>query len=252
MIRAIIIEDEPLSVMRLERLLKQIAPDIEIIEKLKSVKDTVAWLTVHEVDLIFLDIHLSDGDAFNIFDQIEVKTPIIFVTAYDQFALQAFQQNSIDYILKPIDKNLLIQSLDKFRNIHFRKTYIPVDYQQLKHILQPKPTYKKRFLIHVGARLKIVNVEQIAYCFSQDKTTFIVTQENRSYPIDYSLNQLEKELNPDYFFRVNRKFLIHSQSILEMNYMSKSKIKIDLEPKSTLEVYISIDKIGQFKKWLDT
>lgn len=253
LIKAIIIEDEPISAIRLERLIKKVAPDLEIIKKLTSVKDSVTWLSHHQTDLIFLDIHLSDGDAFSIFDQIELQTPIIFITAYDQFALQAFKHNSIDYLLKPVDKTQLELSLNKFRNFFLQKTSpIAVDYKALKVALQSSyPTYKKRFLIHVGNKLKIVNVEQIAYCYSQNKTTFLVTHKNRTYPIDYSLNQLEKELHPEQFYRVNRKFLIHSDAIQEMHYISKSKIKIELSPLPPMEVYVSIEKIGQFKRWLD-
>lgn len=252
LIRTLIIEDEPVSAIRLERLLKSVAADIEVVAMLSSIKDSVAWLSKHQADLIFLDIHLSDGDSFKIFEQVFIQTPIVFVTAYDQYALQAFRQNSVDYILKPIDKKSLEQSLNKFRTLHFQKKAAVIDYAQLSRMFQPQPIYKKRFLMQIGAKLKIVKVEDIAYCFSEDKTSFLVTLENKKYPVDYSLNQLEKELNPVFFFRINRKFLIHSQAIQEMYYVSKSRLKLELEPSFKAPILVSVEKIGQFKRWLDS
>ena len=251
MIHAIIIEDEPISAKRLERLIKKIDQKIDIIQKITSVEASIEWLSNHQPDLIFLDIHLSDGNAFAIFDKIKVESPIIFTTAYDEFALQAFRQNSIDYLLKPINEKELTKALEKYNKFFHKAQHTTLDYQQLLTQFKPQPSYKKRFLIHVGQKLKTVEVENVAYFYSQDKTTFLVTLSGQSYPIDFSLTQLKKLLNPNIFFKINRQFLIHSQSIKEMHYISKSRIKIELNPKITkVLAIVAIEKVGQFKNWL--
>lgn len=257
MIQAIIIEDEPISAKRLERLINEVSQkidlEIEITQKLTSVEASIRWLSNHQPDLIFLDIYLSDGIAFAIFEKLKVESPIIFTTAYDEHALQAFRHNSIDYLLKPITKTALTTALEKYEKL-FQATQQPqptINFQELLAQFKQSPSYKKRFLLHIGQKLKTVEVEKIAYFYSQDKTTYLVTNNGKNYPIDFSLVQLEKQLNPDHFFKVNRQFLIHSQAINEMHYVSKSRIKIDLQPKVTkLEAIVAIEKVGQFKKWL--
>lgn len=250
MIKAVIIEDEHLAAKRLSRLLHKLEPEIEILKIIDSVKNAVEWLGKNEPDLIFLDIHLADGNSFSIFDQVEVKAPIIFSTAYDQYAIKAFKLNSIDYLLKPIDKDELKQSLEKFKSV--RNAAPKIDFEALMASMQePKTTYQKRFMITSGEKIKSITIDEVAYFYGQQKFVFLITQDNRRHIIDYTLGKLENLLDPEKFYRINRQFIISFEAISNMVAYSKSRVKVDLEPTSDIEAIVSIEKTKRFKEWLN-
>ena len=248
--KVLIVEDEPLAAKRLKRLLKEVVPQAEIMAVLDTLSETIPWLQQHRPDLIFLDIHLADGNSFSIFEQVEVSSPIIFATAYDQYAIRAFKHNSIDYLLKPIEKEDLELSIQKFEQVSTKDQSIDIQ-SLIKSINQPKPTYQKRFIITIGEKIKSVPIKDIAYFFGQKKFVFLITQDNRRHIVDYTLTQLEDLLDPEHFFRINRQFIVHFPAIKQMYAYSKSRIKIDLSPTPDMEAIVSIDRSRDFKAWLN-
>jgi len=245
--KVLIIEDEPLAAKRLIRLLNQLSTDIEVLDILDTVKASVEWLSQKEAELIFMDIHLADGNSFAIFDEVQPKTPIIFCTAYDQYALQAFRLNSIHYLLKPIEKEELEHALDKFK-----QQQSPIDLQALTAAFNQKdPEYQKRFLVSSGDKIKSVPLEEVAYFFGQQKYAFLITEDKRRHIIDSTLGKLEQVLDPKLFFRINRQYIIKYDSIKAMYTHSKSRIKVELEPPGDIEAVVSIDKTRLFKEWLN-
>jgi DNA-binding LytR/AlgR family response regulator len=249
--KAIIIEDEKLAAERLEELINEADPSIEINAKIASVENAVKYLKQNKPDLIFLDIQLEDGLSFSIFDKVEVDIPIIFTTAYDQYAVKAFKLNSIDYLLKPVKKAELIESLNKYKNI---KTSFLMDFEEIIKSIQNKEiNYKKRFLIQYGQKIKKVEIDDAAYFYAMEKNVFLTTFQNNIYPIDYTLDSLQEIIDPLKFFRINRKMIISFSSIKNMIPYSRSRIKIDLtppEPKE-IEALVSVERSSAFKKWLD-
>ena len=250
MLNVLIIEDEPLAAKRLIRLLNQVESEVNVLDTLDTISSAVKWLSQEEADLIFLDIHLADGNSFNIFDQVEVKTPIIFSTAYDQYAIRAFQVNSVDYLLKPIETEDLERSLKKFKSSFQQEE--KVDYASIaRAIEEKKQEYQKRFMVTTGEKIKSIPVSEVAYFFGQQKYVFLITHDNRRYIIDYTLGKLEALLDPEQFFRINRQFIIGFDSISSMFSYSKSRVKIELEPASDIEAIVSIEKSRDFKDWLN-
>lgn len=246
-----IIEDEQLASDKLESLLKEIYPEIEIIIKLSSVIDSINWLNTNSVDLLFVDIHLSDGISFEIFEQIKIDIPIIFTTAYDQYAIKAFKVNSIDYLLKPIRKSELQESLSKFEKI---KTSHNIDISKILESLHDKKNdYQKRFLISFGNKLKMVDAENIAFFWAQEKNVFFTTFDKSTFPFDLSLDKVKEKLNPETFFRINRKMIINMKSIKNMHPFSRARIKLDLDPSSPkeIETLVSIERVNDFKNWIN-
>ncbi|RMG69264.1 MAG: DNA-binding response regulator [Bacteroidetes bacterium] len=247
----LIIEDEDLAAKRLTRLLGQLAPEARVLATLDSVQGAVAWLQAQRADLIFLDIHLADGNSFAIFDQVELHTPIIFVTAYDQYALRAFRHNSLDYLLKPVEEEELARALAKFRASRIPAT---LDLQALMAAMQPPaapPRYQQRFLVATGDKIRSIPVGEVAYFFGQQKFVFLITQDGRQHIVDYTLTQLEDLLDPQHFFRINRQFIISYGAIDQMYPYSKSRIRVELSPVSDLEAVVSIEKTPRFKEWLN-
>ncbi|MEL6134573.1 MAG: LytTR family DNA-binding domain-containing protein [Bacteroidota bacterium] len=253
MIRALIIEDEPLAAKRLARMIHEIDPEVEILDILDAVSSAVQWLKLKETDLIFLDIHLADGNSFSIFEQIEIETPIIFTTAYDEYAIQAFKLNSIDYLLKPIEKSELAQSLQKFKSS--QPAAASMDMQALWQAIQEQqaapPSFQKRFMVSSGDKIKSIPVEEIAYFFGQQKYVFLITHDGRRHIVNYTLGQLESLLDPHDFFRINRQFILRFEAIENMFAYSKSRIKVELKPASDIEAIVSIEKTPRFKSWLN-
>ncbi|SDH52772.1 LytR/AlgR family response regulator transcription factor [Winogradskyella thalassocola] len=247
MIDAIIIEDEDIAAIKLQKMIQELDQEIHIKKILSSVKESVEYLSVNTPDLIFLDINLSDGNSFEIFNLInDIKSKIIFTTAYSEYAIKAFEQNSIDYLLKPIPKVSLRRSLEKLKK--YSNQNAP-DYTKIFY--HPIDTYKKRFLVKMNNVLVTIEVDDIAYLYSEDKLTFIKKKNNKRIPIDYSLKKLEEILNPSQFYRVNRKYMVHRKAISKMYYSSKSKIILHLDPTTDEEqVPVAIEKTGKFKKWL--
>jgi DNA-binding LytR/AlgR family response regulator len=232
--------------------LDEIDPEIKVRAKIRSVKEAVNWLKEHTVDLIFIDIQLSDGLSFSIFEEVHISTPLVFTTAYDQYAIRAFQHNSISYLLKPIRKKELKESLEKFER--FRSAF-SIDFDTLRSIYHgEKPDYKKRFLISIGEKLKKVEVADIAYFYAMDKNVFCRTFENKALPIDQSLDALEDLLNPASFFRINRKYIVNMDAIEQMIAWSRSRIKLELNPSVQDEegTIVSISRSSDFKKWMNS
>lgn len=255
--KVLIIEDEHLAAEELAEMLLEIRPDIKILDRLDSVKNAIRWLKspkAKQLDLIFLDIHLADGNSFNIFEEVKVKTPIIFTTAYDQYAIQAFKINSVDYLLKPIDQDDLIESLEKFEEIHVKvdNPTSNIDFSSLIEAVQKKEiNYKKRFLVTTGEKIRSIPAQDVAYFMSEGKYLQMTTKSGRQYIIDFTLAKLERVLMPDHFFRINRKFIISFDSIKNMINYSKSRVKVELNPPCSVEAIVSVDRSGNFKKWLN-
>ena len=246
MIKAIIIEDEEIAAIRLQKLVQEIDGNIVVAKHITSTKQAVEYLAKNNPDLIFLDIHLSDSNSFEIFNHLEVESPIIFTTAYSDYAIKAFKQNSIDYLLKPISREALETAITKFKKLD--KTQIP-DYRDI--FLGSPATYKTRFLVKMNNALQSIDIADIAYFYSEDKVTFIKLKGNRSVPMDETLNALETELDPKQFFRINRKYLVGINAIERMYYASKSRIQVNLEPvPPDTNVMVSVERLGKFKKWL--
>jgi two-component system LytT family response regulator len=247
MMKALIIEDEAAAVRRLTKLIQEVDANLEIVADLDSIETTLNWLENNPApDLIFMDIHLADGSSFEIFNHTKIEKPIIFITAYDQYAIQAFKVNAIDYLLKPIKKAELEQALKKYQNLQQPSGF---DYQKLAKAVN-RDEYNKRFLIRFGQQIRVVEFRDAAYFYTQDKVTFIVTKQGKRYPLDYSLEKLEEMANPRNFFRINRQFIINIEAIKEMYAYSKSRVKIDLQPACELETVVSTDRSPLFKKWL--
>jgi DNA-binding LytR/AlgR family response regulator len=247
----LIVEDESLAAEKLENMLLEIDPSIKVMAKTGSIKESTQWLMQHTPDLIFLDIQLSDGVSFSIFEQVAVNTPIIFTTAYDQYAIKAFQLNSISYLLKPIRQKDLAESLRKY---HTLKSAFGIDFDALLTGIQGKESeYKKRFLIQIGDKIKRVDVTDVAYFFALEKAVYLRTLQGNTYPLDFTLDKLENMINPSVFYRINRKYIVHIESIRNMVAWSRSRVKLELNPKADdeMETIVSIDRAADFKKWLN-
>jgi DNA-binding LytR/AlgR family response regulator len=250
--RVLIVEDETAAASRLRKMVAEVAPDAQILEVTDSISSTVKWLKGNPApDLILLDIHLADGPSFKIFEEIEVSTPVIFTTAFDQYAIQAFKVNSIDYLLKPIKREELEHSFAKYRGL-FGGKILP-NYNELLKALaeQAKPQTRQRFLVNYADKLRAIEVPEIAYFMAHEKGVFLTTLEGKNYAIDITLEKLENELDSLSFFRINRKFIICIKAIAAMHTYSKSRVKLDLKPDAKTEVIVSSDRAGEFKRWLD-
>lgn len=250
MINAVIIEDEKLAAQKLLKLISDADPEINIIGIIASIEEAVDFLTRNSPDLIFLDIHLSDGPCFNIFDQVKVDVPIIFTTAFDQYAIKAFKQNSIDYLLKPISEDDLVKSLEKFRKVT-KDNKADIDFNRIAALLGEKKDFQKRFMVYAGSKILPVNTEDIAYFFAESKAVFLSTFSHRTFPINYSLENVFNVLDEDIFYRINRKIIINIKAIKEVSQYSKSKLKVTLEPSPSFEAFVPLEKITSFKRWLN-
>lgn len=249
---ALIIEDEKLAADRLERLISKVSTEVRVVAILKSVEEAVSYLQNQTPDLIFLDIHLSDGNSFGIFEQVQVTSPIIFTTAYHEYALKAFKVNSIDYLLKPIDENALSAALDKLRQL---KNESPIgsmgEIEALISMMKKQEiTYRQRFLVAFGNKIKTVKTADMAYIFAADRAVFLVDREGSRYVLDEPLDHLQDALDPTSFFRVNRAFLVGIDAIEQMHSYSRSRIKIELNPPCPKECIVSTEKTPDFKGWL--
>jgi DNA-binding LytR/AlgR family response regulator len=249
----LIIEDEPLAAQRLETLIVEILGNARVVDKIDSVKKSVQWLKKNPTpDLILMDIQLADGLSFQIFEQCEVKAPVIFTTAYDEYALKAFKVNSIDYILKPVDKTELanaLRKLESLKNIQPSQEVFMQSISQAMTMLTKK--YKERFVIKVGEHLKTVDVKNILYFYSQEKTTFCHTTDNRNHILDFTLEQLEALVNPVDFFRVNRKYLVRGESIQDIISYTNSRLRLVLKDSQDNDVIVARERVQEFRQWLD-
>jgi two-component system response regulator LytT len=252
----IIIEDEKPAARLLQRKLEKL--NIPVGVMLHSVEESIDWFSKNEhPDLIFLDIQLSDGLSFEIFEKVAIKSAIIFTTAYDEYALRAFKLNSIDYLLKPIDEDDLEVAVSKFKaRLPKQETGsrdFGMDFEQIKRMLTNpfEKNYKKRFTVKIGQHLKVISVDEIECFFSENKGTYIHTFDNRNYLIESTLEVLEQELDPKDFFRVNRKFIIPLKAIKEIVLYSNSRLKLILPSFKEDEVIVSREKVSDFKTWID-
>ena len=249
--RILLIEDERLAADRLRKLVSAALPEATIEGPIPSVKKAVAWFEEEEApDLAFCDIQLADGLSFEIFERVALRTPIIFTTAYDEYAIKAFKVNSIDYLLKPIQEDALQQAVQKFKRLSPEKPFVdPVVLEKM--MLNMNRQYKSRFMVKIGEHIHAVTVEEVLYFFSEEKATFLVTNQHKRYIIDYALDHVEQMVDPNRFFRTNRKFLISFSSIKNIIAYSGSRLKIDLENGGDHEVLVSREKVAPFKEWLD-
>lgn len=249
--KVLIIEDEPLSAEHLENLITKCDPSIRIIGKTDSVKKALTILKNEtEIDLLFLDIHLSDGLSFEIFEEIDIDIPIIFTTAYNEYAVKAFKLNSIDYLLKPIDKAELKQALVKFNKIS--KSNIPVKFnKELELIINTlnKPT-KSRFMVKIGETLNTVRIEDIAFFNVEDGTVMLNTKSSKRYTLDYTLDDLELIIDMKHFFRINRKVLLNIDAIKKVNSYFNSRYKLTVEGLIDDMSIVSRERVNEFKEWL--
>jgi two-component system response regulator LytT len=249
--KCFIVEDEKVAAERLSGLIKKSDPSIDITEVVQTVKNAVQWLNTHQApDLIFMDIQLADGLSFEIFEQTIVKTPVIFTTAYDEYALKAFKVNSIDYLLKPIDQKELKNAIDKFKENNLPKE-IPVQvFDNILHSLTKN--YKNKFVIKVGEHIKVFTTEDVQCFYSIVKNTFLQNNSGRDYAISYSLDQLEDLLDPSMFFRINRKFIVSSSAISDIISFSNSRLQVKLNSNKSDDLIVSREKVQDFKKWLES
>jgi two-component system response regulator LytT len=251
MIGTLIIEDEQPAALRLKKLLTSIDQDINIIAILDTVESAVKWFAMNQQpDLIMLDIQLGDGLSFDIFRKVKVDSYVIFTTAYDEYAIKAFEVNSIDYLLKPIDESRLRNSLLKFRK--FKSSSQTDNIGKLLQTIESRiDRFKKRFVVSIANKIKVVETKEIAYFYSKEKNTFLCTTNNRHYPLDFSLDHIEEMLNPEHFFRVNRQFIVQFGSIIKIDILSKSRIRLETNPPSGEEIMVSSARSAEFRQWLD-
>ena len=246
-----IIEDEKPSARRLQRMLDSLG--FQVTNMLHSVEESVQWFQDNDhPDLIFLDIQLSDGLSFEIFETISIASAVIFTTAYDEYALQAFKLNSIDYLLKPIDETELKKAIEKYQS-RTNQSSVTLDFDDIKKLLvNPlEREYKKRFSVRVGQHIKLVPVDEIECIYSENKGTYIATTEGRSYLLDTTLEQLEDEMEPDTFFRVSRKFYVNINAIKDIVSYTNSRLKIKLGKFNEQEIIVSRERVREFKAWLE-
>jgi two-component system LytT family response regulator len=240
----LIIEDEQPAFKRLSKLIQEVAPAINILAHLDSIESSKDWLQRNQKpELVFMDIHLADGSAFDLLKKVKLDCPVIFTTAYDQYAMDAFKAASIDYLLKPVKKEELKNALDKldqFKNI----------FREKEKNLSVPVEYKKRFLIRFGEHIKTIGTEDIAYCYSENKATFARTFDSRNYPMDHNLDALEQLLDPKNFFRINRQYLISLKAIEEMRTYTKARVLVKLNPPVKEQPVVSSERAADFKHWL--
>lgn len=245
--RVLIVEDEPIAASRLEKMLEKLFIQIELIAQPDSVKSSVDFFKSYsgEIDFVFMDIHLSDGKSFQIFEQVDVNVPIIFTTAYDEYALKAFEVNSIDYLLKPIKEQDLKKAIDKWNNLSKSKNHIE-DNKSIANIFNKQ----SRIVVRYGSVIKAIEITEAAYFYTSQKVTFMVLKSGESLPIDENLDELESILDPKEFFRINRQYIVSFSSIDSMVAYTKSRVKLNLKPIAEEETIVSTERSSEFKKWL--
>lgn len=256
----VVIEDERLTAQRLISLVKKYDASINVLAEIPSVTEAIKWFGNEAfaiVDLIFMDIHLEDGDGFQIISKLNLNTPIIFTTAFDEYMIKAFKVNSIDYLLKPINYEELAAAIDKFRSLRSNNNELQAGSMHaditrlLKQLTQKNdPGFKERFMVTLGTRIRSVNTESIAYFYLEEKTVLMVTTDGAILPIDYSLDKLTQVINPAQFFRVSRQFIVSLSSIQTVRTIGGGKLKLDLIPKRKQDVTVSGDRVSDFKEWL--
>lgn len=249
--KVLIVEDELLLAKQLKNLLQELEQDIEIVGQTNSIETSVQWLQQNnEPDLLFMDIELADGQCFEIFNQVAVRCPVIFTTAYDEYALRAFKVNSIDYLLKPVNSQNLKDALHKWRELYTEKIQpaFPIEalLKQLKGVVQ----YRERFLVKQGQKLVSINTSDVAYFFSHNALSFLVTKSNQKFIIDYTLDEVEQLVAPNHFFRANRQFILNHEMISAVHSWFNGKLKLEIKLPLDDEIVVSREKAPVFKEWM--
>jgi DNA-binding LytR/AlgR family response regulator len=251
--KILIIEDEELAVKKLQKTLASAAANAEIVGTTDSIKSSVEWLQQNPPpDLILMDIELADGQSFEIFNLTEVKSPVIFTTSYDEYALKAFKVNSVDYLLKPVQKEELQAALNKFTRLRSdNKSDINIDtlVKELQQKLQHKD-YRKRFLVKHAQKLVSIEVEDIAYFYSDGRLNFFKTDDNRKFVVDYTMDELEEMLDPEKYFRISRSFYVSINSVDKIDDYFGNRLILGIKPVVDKEALVSREKVTEFKKWL--
>ncbi|MBK9290435.1 MAG: response regulator transcription factor [Bacteroidetes bacterium] len=252
--KVVIIEDEAFAALRLKNMINEFNPEIRVVAELESVSDSVKWFRNNpEPDLIFLDIHLEDDLSFAIFEQVDISCPIIFTTAFDEYAIRAFKLKSIDYLLKPIVHEELAAALKKYEVFSSNNRPV-INLQSIKNLLSAdEKKYRDRFSVTIGSKIKVIEVSDIAYCFAHENAVYTRLTDGSTFTLDYTLDKLESLLNPDKFFRINRKFIIALKSIQSMHAYSRGRIKLILAPKpeDDFDTIVSTDRAASFREWLN-
>jgi DNA-binding LytR/AlgR family response regulator len=249
--KILIVEDEDLAVKKLQKTLATVNPSAKVVGTTDSIKSTVEWLQQNDQpDLILMDIELADGQSFEIFNLTEVNSPVIFTTSYDEFALKAFKVNSVDYLLKPIQKEDLHAALEKFQKIKSSaEVKIESLVKELQQKLQPKE-YRKRFLVKLGQKLVSVEIGEIAFFYSDGRLNFFKTTDNRKFVVDYTMDELEEMLDPQKFFRISRSFYVSVNSIEKIDDYFGNRLILGLKPAVEKEALVSREKVTEFKNWM--
>ena len=245
--KAVIVEDEIIAAQNLQRLIAQVRSSIEIVAVLKSIEESVQWFSANPApDVVFMDIHLSDGSSFSIFEQVKIRAPIIFTTAYDEYALKAFEVNSIDYLLKPINIQHLERAIEKFDAKGNNEDLIA---KMLSMLKKEKPVYKSNFLISHKDKFIPLSVNDIAYIYAENKVAKIVTFDNRTHSEFSSLDELQRQLDPEKFFRATRQFIIAHKAIKDISVWFENKISVNLKVDVPEKIIVSRAKVSEFKNW---
>lgn len=256
--KVLIIEDEDLAVRKLQKTLQSVDANAEVVGVTDSIRSSVKWLQDNQApDLILMDIELADGQSFEIFDKVDVNSTVIFTTSYDEYALKAFKVNSVDYLLKPVQKEDLEAALEKFRKmkqllgVGESQGNLNVDslVKELQQRLQPRE-FRKRFLVKQGQKLVSVEVDDIAYFYSDGRVNFFKTKDNRKFIVDYTMDELEDMLDPDRYFRISRSFYVSIESVDQIHDYFGNRLLLNLQPVVDKEAIVSREKVGDFKKWM--
>lgn len=247
--KVLIIEDEARAARHLERLLSKVAPDMDVVASLESVRDSVEFLSTNQgIALIFSDIQLADGLSFEIYRQIKVSCPIIFTTAWDHYAIEAFNTNGIDYLLKPVEEERLLKAIEKVKQFSpmpaLEKLFEMVAQKQEKQ-------YKSRFLVKIGDRIKSIPIEEIDAFYSYEKATYLHTKGKRSYCIDFALDHLEEIIDPEKFFRINRKYLVSLNACASITAWSNSRLRLQIDGVDDKDIVVARERVQAFREWLD-
>lgn len=254
--KVIIIEDEAYAADIIETLVLEVRPETSVLAKLQSIEEAVEWFNINQhPDLVFCDIHLSDGNSFEIFRQVDIKCPVIFTTAYNAYAIEAFKVNSVDYLLKPIKKEELARSIRKYENLKKSPTNFDLEklHNLIEHSVHEKASGEKksRFMVKSGQTIKTIPSEKVAYFLAEEGVVLLVTFEGKRFVVNYTLDQLEDLLDPEVFFRANRQLIINIRAVKEVSPYFKGRLHLTLQPSLAGDHIISSSKASVFKEWLD-
>ncbi|HNZ71840.1 MAG TPA: LytTR family DNA-binding domain-containing protein [Prolixibacteraceae bacterium] len=249
----LIVEDEIYAAQGLEKMLRTIEPGLNVLRVIGSVEETIEYLLENPtIDLIFMDIQLSDGISFEIFSETKVEYPVIFTTSYDEYAIKAFQVNSVDYLLKPIEKAALQKSIDKYKKLFATPTQNKQIEQMLAQISFVKKEYKSRLLVKTAKGMLTLPIEEVAYIYIDSQMVFVKTTSNQRFALEKTLDELEKQLDPSKFFRLNRQFIVSVKAINAIHNYFNNTLKIELKPPIDREIIVSRYTVKSFKDWLDS